>query len=266
MNRWKQEGWHGFFWPLVFNGHIFEALLEKFFLPQIREECWGIIAYDLHWFLEEVLPASSQGQVALIQTGCVRVHWHHGQEHVSSCRNCFTLLKSTLLLLLTPAWLKHLFVCLSVQPHPETLCPAGKVQEGGFKVLGLETLCPALQKGNMTSHQSHEQECAGPQEHALHTDLQDWDTGQGAACTICKKAKPLTHLYRDHSYHHSPTEWWIMSWHRGCTCRYSVMWMVISERKIRSLQTIFKPVKRTTLEHFSGAIYAQSKNPSLDLF
>lgn len=164
-------------------------------------------------------------------------------------------------------WSTYLYV-YPCNHTPETLCPVGKVQEGGFKTVlfGLETLCPALPKGNMNSHQNHEQECAGLQEHALHTDLQDWDTGCGAACTICKKAKQLTHLYRDHSYQHSPIEWWITSWHCGCTCRYSVMWIVISERKIRSLQSIFKPVKRATLEHFTGAIYVHSKNPSLDLF
>lgn len=41
-------------------------------------------------------------------------------------RNCFTLLKSTLLLLLSPTWLKHLFVCLSMQSHPRNTLSCGE--------------------------------------------------------------------------------------------------------------------------------------------
>lgn len=90
-----------------------------------------------------MLPASSQGQVGLVQTGCVRVYWHHGHEHVSFLET------------VSLCWSPHCCYCsaqlgwntyLYVYPcnhTPETLCLVGKVQEGGLEIvlLGLETLC-----------------------------------------------------------------------------------------------------------------------------
>lgn len=46
-------------------------------------------------------------------------------------------------------------------------------------------LCCASQKGNTKPHQNDEQKCARPQEHTLHTNLQDQNVEHGAACTLC---------------------------------------------------------------------------------
>lgn len=177
-------------------------------------------------------------------------------------------------LLLSPTWLKHVFACLSpMQSHPDTLSSTGEVQESGSRpvLLGLETLCCAPQKGSPNPHQNNQQEFAGARECALHTNMQHWDTGHGAAHTFCiskqrrpstnplvRRPKPSTFTHKVMNHEHELLDAPIVCYRNGA--------FQTEREKSEDWRVYSKPIKRTTLKCFGGTIYVNSKNPSLDLF
>lgn len=226
-------------------------------LPQIREECLDIAGHGVPQLLEEVLPGTSCSNLS----NWVRIYFQHGHAYASPHRTAAqsNLAKACICMFITP--------CNHTQAHSVPLGKSRKVAPG-LCSLGWKLPAVLLRKATQTlikiiNKNLQEHECA------LQTNLQHWDTGHGAAHTFCKQRRPSTNplvrrpkpsafTHKVMNHEHELLDAPIVCYRNSA--------FQTEREKSEDCRVYSKPIKITTLKCFSGTIYVNSKNPSLDLF